>query len=200
MYGRNKELTPEQKEFISQECTKLPPHEALFTRQQAGITLTYLDSVHLIKQMNRIFGVEGWSHNISDEKLMFETEGADGKWRCAYKVTVCVNTDFGVYHEDIGLGSGVAKDRAQALKAAVLEAPTDALKRAVRFFGESLGLALYSEGDRTAIFVASIQAVTDAASLANIRETLGKFKTSFSDDQYIKLASVLADKKKELGL
>lgn len=199
MFGREKELTAEQRDLIEKETRVLPPPEALFVRQQGPITLTYLDSTHVIKRLNTIFGVAGWSHSVDDEKLLYETE-TDGKWKCSYKCTVTIYTSFGISHTDLGVGHGISKDRGKALEGAILEAPTDAMKRAARYFGESLGLALYSELDRTEIFLQSIAAVTDIAGFNKIRDTLSKLKASFNDSQYVVLAHSLAEKKKGLDV
>lgn len=50
----------------------------------------------------------------------------------------------GTYHEDIGYGSCAnMPDRAAALEKAKKEAASDALKRALRLFGNGLGNCIY---------------------------------------------------------
>ncbi|KAF4585428.1 rad52/22 family double-strand break repair protein domain-containing protein [Ophiocordyceps camponoti-floridani] len=49
-------------------------------------------------------------------------------------------------HDGIGFGGGEKRNtRAEAMQKAIKEAETDALKRALRLFGEALGNCLYSK-------------------------------------------------------
>lgn len=192
-------MSQEEIDKLERESREMPPPSALFTRSQGGTVLTYVDSTYVIKRLNTVFGVGGWSSEITDEKLLYETE-VDGKWKCSYKTTVTLFLSCGIEHSDIGVGHGTSKDRGKALEGAILEAPTDALKRAARKLGESFGLALYSELDRTQIFLEAIEAVKDLGSYDKIRATLTNLKPSFNDGQYMTLATALSSKKKELKL
>jgi DNA repair and recombination protein RAD52 len=67
-----------------------------------------------------------------------------------YKATVQVlvhneNHSQDVSREDVGFGTGVAKNLADAHEGAAKEAVTDALKRALRSFGNQFGNSLYSK-------------------------------------------------------
>ena len=109
----------------------------------------YVDGLHVIREANRIFGENGWSYEIT------RLEQAHGKvfdigdkrqFRVTFLCTVRVNV-HGVIREGAAAGSGVGKeaDTSAVIESAVKEAETDALKRALRGFGNTFGLALYEK-------------------------------------------------------
>lgn len=69
-----------------------------------------------------------------------------GKCSVALSVIVRVTLRDGTYHEDIGYGHGDNyKERASAFEKAKKEGTTDALKRALRTFGNVLGNCIYEK-------------------------------------------------------
>ncbi len=66
------------------------------------------------------------------------------QWEAAYTCIITV-TVGDVVREDVGFGSGFAKKIGDAVEGATKEAATDALKRALRTFGNAFGLALYDK-------------------------------------------------------
>lgn len=107
----------------------------------------YLEGWHVINEMNRIFGFDGWSYRIelTRDSLM---EGTDSKgnpqWQAAY-TCICILTVGDAVRQDVGFGSGFAKAVGDAIEGATKEAVTDALKRCARTFGNVFGLALYDK-------------------------------------------------------
>lgn len=107
----------------------------------------YLEGWHVINELNRIFGFDGWSYRI---ELMRDalTEGTDSngnvQWQAAY-TCICTLTVGDVIRQDVGFGSGFAKGIGDAVEGATKEAVTDALKRCARTFGNPFGLALYDK-------------------------------------------------------
>jgi DNA repair and recombination protein RAD52 len=107
----------------------------------------YLEGWHVINELNRIFGFDGWSYQIelTRDSLI---EGVDSKqqpqWQAAYSC-ICTLTVGGVVRQDVGFGSGFAKGIGDAIEGATKEATTDALKRCARTFGNPFGLALYDK-------------------------------------------------------
>lgn len=105
----------------------------------------YLEGWHVINELNRIFGFDGWSYTIELSRDAV-TEGKDSKgqiqWQAAY-TCVCTLRVGEVTRQDVGFGSGFAKGLGDAIEGATKEAATDALKRAARTFGNAFGLALY---------------------------------------------------------
>jgi len=113
---------------------------------------SYVDGHHIISEANRIFGYDGWSYTVTLMDLCSRIETVDSNnkpqvrvgYRCMVRVEVA-----GVVREGAAVGSGMAKpeNEADAHESAVKEAETDALKRALRSFGNTFGLALYDKAD-----------------------------------------------------
>lgn len=113
----------------------------------------YLDAYHVISEANRIFGEGGWSYSITRlEKVseqivdMTDKKGDRKQFRVGYLATVRVDVG-GVSREGAAVGDGVGDPRSLAdhHESAVKEAETNALKRALRSFGNTFGLALYDK-------------------------------------------------------
>jgi len=107
----------------------------------------YLEGWHVINEANRIFGFDGWSYTINLIQDALK-DGKDSKgnpqWQAAYSCIATV-TVGNVTRQDVGFGSGFAKQIGDAIEGATKEAATDALKRALRTFGNQFGLALYDK-------------------------------------------------------
>lgn len=107
----------------------------------------YLEAWHVINEANRIFGYDGWSYEI-DLRQDSLVEGVDKEnrpqWQAAY-TCICTLTVGNAKRQDVGFGSGFAKAIGDAIEGATKEAATDALKRALRTFGNQFGLALYDK-------------------------------------------------------
>lgn len=114
----------------------------------------YIEGWHAIAEANAIFGFGGWSYRIDDldeamrELVWLETNKGEKyqQWRVAHvcRITVTVGD---VTRQDVGTGQGQAKPNAlgDAIDSSAKEAVTDALKRALRSFGNRFGLALYDK-------------------------------------------------------
>jgi DNA recombination protein Rad52 len=106
----------------------------------------YVDGLHVIREANRIFGFNGWSYEVTRLELVSRVDAQNNNVRVGYLCAVRVNVD-GVVREGTAVGNGAAKpdNEADAHESAVKEAETDALKRALRSFGNTFGLALYDK-------------------------------------------------------
>lgn len=130
---------------------KLPENEVKLRENKYA----YVTGHYVISTANRIFGFDGWDYTVSDITLMSATEQMDKpksgeaylRTHVSYAARVQVNVN-GVIREDIGCGHGIDRDPGKAHESAIKEAVTDALKRALRTFGDPLGLALYEKIDR----------------------------------------------------
>lgn len=120
--------------------------------------LSYLETHDVIRTANEIFGFGGWGHEIVDLRLIpgvTVTNAAGDKngvcvgYVCTVRLTVagCVPTS--------GVGYGDATEYREsatvtAHELAAKEAESDALKRALKNFGDQFGLALYAKDAATA--------------------------------------------------
>ena len=109
----------------------------------------YVDGYHVVSEANRIFGNGGWSYEITRliETSRIETATDRGpQARVSYLCTVKVRVGDS-YKEGsaVGMGSGKPDNIGDVIESAVKEAETDALKRALRTYGNTFGLALYDK-------------------------------------------------------
>lgn len=114
----------------------------------------YVDGLHVIREANRIFGFDGWSYTVQRlEQTHYETVTLKGRdnseytqLRCSFLCAVRVDVG-GVIREGlaVGVGNGKPENAGDVIESAVKEAETDALKRALRTFGNTFGLALYEK-------------------------------------------------------
>ena len=143
----------------------------------------YVDGYHVISEANRIFGNGGWSYEITRlqeaHRATVQLQGKNGpyeQFRCSYLCTVKV-TVGDVFKEGsaVGMGSGKPENMGDVIESAVKEAETDALKRALRTYGNTFGLALYDKSrenvgveasdTETASAVEQINGLADIAAL-----------------------------------
>ncbi|KAJ2455470.1 DNA repair protein rad52 [Coemansia sp. RSA 2336] len=125
---------------------KLGP-EHVSTRQGMGNSrLSYVEGWRIISIANEIFGFDGWSSSIQSFGIDYMDMLDGGRFNigatCVMRVTLKDNT----FREDVGFGMiENAKSKGQALEKVRKEAVTDALKRAMRQFGNVLGNCVYDK-------------------------------------------------------
>lgn len=109
----------------------------------------YVDAYHVISEANRIFGEGGWSYEVTrlekvSEQVVQAQKGE--QLRVGYLATVRVTVGDTI-REGAAVGSGVGHpdNAADHHESAVKEAETDALKRALRSYGNTFGHALYDK-------------------------------------------------------
>ena len=120
---------------------------------RAGRTYSYIGAHTVIDQANRIFGHGGWGYEPVGEVALREIEDVDGqtgevKRVRAYSATVRVNVTGSPSRTDVGFHT-VAEETADGHDTAYKGAVTDALKRALRSFGDQFGNSLYGDGSNT---------------------------------------------------
>ncbi len=136
-------MTPEQIKMLQ---APLDPKNVRKPDGKFGAKGDYIEGWHAIAEANRIFGHDGWSYTIDlirDDAREIEKNG-NPQWQVAYSC-ICTVTVGNVVRQDVGFGSGFAKNIGDAIEGATKEAATDALKRALRTFGHPFGLALYDK-------------------------------------------------------
>lgn len=137
----------------------------------------YIEGWHAIAEANRIFGFDGWSYSIKDVKCVSERPREIGKnktpgFGVTYTAAIYVDVMGGVRREDVGAGHGYDVDCGLAHESAIKEAVTDALKRALRTFGNPFGLALYDKSrENVGIDLPPFDA---AAAAARIKASIAK--------------------------
>ncbi|KAF4564546.1 DNA repair protein rad52 [Pleurotus pulmonarius] len=112
-----------------------------------GPKLTYAEGWKIINLANEVFGFNGWSSNIVSLTTDYMDAHEEGR-RHNVGVTAIVRVTLrdGVFHEDVGYGVVEnAKSKGAALDKCKKEAVTDAIKRALRNFGNLLGNCLYDK-------------------------------------------------------
>jgi DNA recombination protein Rad52 len=109
----------------------------------------YIEGWHAMAEANRIFGYGEWDYAITDCRLVSEREKKVGQYeKDGYAVTYIATVQVfvgSVRRQDVGAGHGYDVDCGLAHESAIKEAVTDALKRALRSFGNPFGLALYDK-------------------------------------------------------
>ncbi|KAL9605022.1 MAG: hypothetical protein Q9219_000210, partial [cf. Caloplaca sp. 3 TL-2023] len=142
------EYTAQEIATLSSRLEKQLGPEYISTRPGAsGQRVPYLAADKCINLANEVFGFNGWSSGIQQVQIDFVDESqSTGKISLGLSVIVRVTLRDGTYHEDIGYGHiENCKGKAAAFEKAKKEGTTDALKRALRNFGNILGNCVYDK-------------------------------------------------------
>ena len=121
-----------------------------YRKGRKGRTFAYLEGRTAIDQANRIFGFGGWGWEVIGPLELRESESVDPKtgetrrFR-AYSATVRVTVPGSTPRTDVGFHA-VTEETAEGHETAFKGAVTDALKRALRGYGEQFGNSLYGDG------------------------------------------------------
>jgi len=131
-------LTDEQVGLLNQT---LDP--SIVAQRDAGGSrkVSYLEGHEAIGAANRIFGYGNWGHTV--ERIDYKQIGDGGM----YTAVVTVTVEGCHLHQDVGVGvvNGRRANDADEHDKAYKTAVTDALKRALRVYGDSFGLSLYDK-------------------------------------------------------
>ena len=113
----------------------------------SGQRVHYVAAEKCIALANDIFGFNGWSSSIQNITVDFVDEHPQTmRVSLGLSVIVRVSLRDGTYHEDLGYGHiENCKGKAAAFEKAKKEGTTDALKRALRNFGNVLGNCIYDK-------------------------------------------------------
>ncbi|EOO02594.1 putative dna repair and recombination protein rhm52 protein [Phaeoacremonium minimum UCRPA7] len=149
------EAKPRMSEFTAQEIATLQSRlekqlgpEYLSARTgPSGQKVHYIAAEKCIALANEVFGFNGWSSSIQNIQVDFVDENPQTlKISLGLSVIVRVTLRDGTFHEDIGYGHiENCKGKAAAFEKAKKEGTTDALKRALRNFGNVLGNCIYDK-------------------------------------------------------
>lgn len=113
----------------------------------SGQKVHYIAADKCIALANEVFGFNGWSSAIKEIQMDFVDEHPQTlKISLGLSVIVRVTLRDGTFHEDIGYGHiENCSSKAKAFEKAKKEGTTDALKRALRSFGNVLGNCIYDK-------------------------------------------------------
>lgn len=149
------EVRPRISEYTAQEIATLQSRlerqlgpEFLSSRSgPSGQRVHYIAADKCIALANDIFGFNGWSSSIQNVTVDFVDEHPQTmRVSLGLSVVVRVTLRDGTYHEDLGYGQiENCKSKAAAFEKAKKEGTTDALKRALRNFGNVLGNCIYDK-------------------------------------------------------
>lgn len=123
------------------------------SRTKGSINLSYLEGFDLIETANKIFGHGNWSYTITSLDQVSQETNTNQNTVICYKAIVLLtiyNADHSkhISKNDVGFGTGIAKTLADAHEGGAKEAVTDALKRAMRSFGNQFGNSLYDKSKK----------------------------------------------------
>jgi len=140
-------LTPEQ---ITALDAPLDP-KRISQRRDKGIALDYLETYDIIDAANRIFGYDGWGYRLLRlEQVASGTYTSDGKekpwalFEAEVEAWIVDELPF-CYRRDVGHGIARPADSVDTLEMQRKGAVSDALKRALRSFGNQFGNSLYDK-------------------------------------------------------
>lgn len=141
-----RELSDAQRKQAKAALSRCLGSDHISTRQgPRNIRIPYLDVSTTIRLANEAFRYDGWSSNIISvtQDFMKEERGA---WSCCYTAMVRISLPNGCYHDGIGVGNAEhVYLQADAIEKAKKSAVSDAMKRALRCFGEGLGNSITSD-------------------------------------------------------
>jgi len=141
-FGRDQYSSEEQAAIQRALQARLGPNFISKRPVGGGQHAAYLEGHRAVSLANEIFGYNGWSHSVTQQTIDF-VDHSQGKYFVGVSAIVKVQLKDGVFHEDIGYGvSEGMRSKALSIEKARKEAVTDALKRALKSFGNILGNCL----------------------------------------------------------
>ncbi len=140
-------FSKEQIETLNQELE----NSRIKSREKGNVSLSYIEGFDVIDTANLIFGYGNWSYLISSLTQVSQEQNHNQNFVVCYKAVVKLiikdeNHTKSTSRQDVGFGTGTAKTLADSHENAGKEAVTDALKRAMRSFGNQFGNSLYDKG------------------------------------------------------
>lgn len=122
-----------------------------------GRELSYIAGHDAIRTANRIFGYGQWGYNVAALDHIgterYTTRNDVKMVRVAYRCTVSLFVEGGATTSGVGYGDATeryyeSETELTAHELAMKESETDAMKRALKNFGDQFGLLLYDEDRR----------------------------------------------------
>lgn len=135
-----------QLEVLNQELDS----SRIKSRSKGNINLSYIEGHDALETANKVFGFGNWTYSVTKLEQVSQEVNQNQNNVVCYKAVVqilvhCEDHSKDVSREDVGFGTGTAKTLADAHEGGAKEAVTDALKRALRSFGNQFGNSLYNK-------------------------------------------------------
>ena len=188
-------FTDKQIEMLSQP---LDPKNIVKPSGKFGPKGDYIEGWHAMAEANRIFGYGNWSYLIQltkDSVELGENSKNHPQWQAIY-TCICTVHVGEITRQGAGLGTGFAKGKSDAIEGAIKEAETDALKRALRSFGNQFGLALYDKKrDNVGVSIISsenTEKIKELCQTANV--TQEQIKERYKVDDLARLTMAQSEK------
>ncbi len=123
------------------DALRQPLDPALVSERKGrgGRRFSYIEGHTAIDQANKVFGYGGWGYELVGDVTLREFKSG-----AAYSATVRVTVPGAPSRTDVGF-QPVSDDSAEGHETAYKGAVTDALKRALRSFGDRFGNGLYGD-------------------------------------------------------
>jgi len=118
--------------------------DLVMSRDVGGSKVEYIAGHAVIRNANKLFGFGGWGYTLTQLILTPCPDNKNGNKVVSGQAVVKVAA-LGCKREDVGYGEGIARSLPAANESAGKEAVTDALKRALRAFGDQFGNGLYDK-------------------------------------------------------
>ena len=127
----------------------LDPQLVSQRKGRGGRKFDYIEGHTAIDQANRIFGFGGWGYELVGDVTLRQIEQTDSRTgevtsTTAYSAVVRVSVPGAPARTDVGF-QPVTDDSPEGHETAFKGAVTDALKRALRSFGDRFGNGLYGD-------------------------------------------------------
>ena len=106
---------------------------------RGGRKFSYIEGHTAIDQANQVFGYGGWGYELVGPVVLHQFKSG-----AAYSATVCVTVPGASSRTDVGF-QPVNDESLEGHETAYKGAVTDALKRALRSFGDRFGNGLYGD-------------------------------------------------------
>ena len=129
-------LSPNVSDALQQP---LDPKLVSERKGRGGRRFSYIEGHTAIDQANQVFGYGGWGYELVGDVTLREFKSG-----AAYSATVRVTVPGAPSRIDVGF-QPVSDDSAEGHETAYKGAVTDALKRALRSFGDRFGNGLYGD-------------------------------------------------------
>ena len=144
-------LAPRVTEALAQP---LDPQLVSQRKGRGGRKFDYIEGHTAIDQANKIFGFGGWGSELIGDVTLRQIEQTDSRTgevttTAAYSAVVKVSVPGAPARTDVGF-QPVTDDSPEGHETAYKGAVTDALKRALRSFGDRFGNGLYGDPPTTA--------------------------------------------------